>query len=76
MAGLTPKSTPLKGPGGYTTNTPTKSGSAGQLKPMGGGKPMRVQSQSVSPFSGGKRGGDDSITHRYLKNVKRTVVSS
>lgn len=75
MSGLTPKSTPLKGPGGYTTNTPTKSGSAGQLKPMGGGKPMRVQSQSVSPFSGGKKGSNPD-TQALLKNVPRTVISS
>ena len=36
MALTVPKTT-LKGGGGYTTTTPTKKGSAGILKPMGGG---------------------------------------
>lgn len=56
MAGLTPKSTPLKGPGGYTTTVPTLKGGAGVLKPMVGSRATPVHRSAVSPFSGGSRG--------------------
>jgi hypothetical protein len=72
-AHMTPKSTKLSGPGGYTTTTPTLKGGAGDLKPMGGGKPMKVGNAAASPFSGGKKGSNKD-TQALLKNVKRTVI--
>lgn len=69
---MTPKSTKLSGPGGYTTNTATKKGGAGQLKPMGGGKPNKVGNAAASPFSGGKKGSNKD-TQALLKNVDRQV---
>jgi hypothetical protein len=56
MTGLTVKSTPLSGPGGYTTSTPTLKGGAGELKPMGGGTKLTPHRHAVSPFSGGRSG--------------------
>jgi hypothetical protein len=56
MSGLTPKSTALKGPGGYTTTTPTLKGGAGALKPLTGSRATPVHHNAVSPFSGGRRG--------------------
>lgn len=54
--GLTPIGTTLKGPGGYTTNTPTLKGSAGKLKPMVGARKTPVHHNAATPFSGGRRG--------------------
>ena len=56
MSGLTPISTKLSGPGGYTTTTPTLKGGAGELKPMGGGVSSKPKRNAVSPFSEGRRG--------------------
>ena len=73
MAGLTPKSTTLSGPGGYTTSTPTKKGGAGNLKPMGGGTASKVGKKAVTPFSG-RSGAPRADTQALLKNVPRTVI--
>lgn len=73
MAGLTPKSTTLSGPGGYTISTPTKAGGAGNLKPMGGGTASRVRRKAVTPFSG-QRGAPRADTQALLKNVPRKVI--
>ena len=72
MSGLTPKSTKLSGPGGYTTTTPTLKGGAGDLKPMGGGKADRVGTNAVTPFRG--KSGSNPDTQALLKNVPRTIV--
>lgn len=71
MSGLTVPETKLKGPGGYTTNTPTLKPGAGNLKPFGGGTPDRVQANAATPFKG-KRGSNKD-TDRMLKNVPRVV---
>ena len=72
MAGLTVKSTPLSGPGGYTTTTPTLKGGAGALKPMGGGTANKVGYKKVTPFRG--KSGSNPDTQALLKNVPRKVV--
>lgn len=74
MSGLTVKQTPLKGPGSYTTTTPTKAGGAGELKPFGAGTANNrsITIQTKSPYFGGKRG-SDAATSRLLKNKPRTI---
>ena len=76
MAGLTVKQTPLKGAGGYTTNTPTLSPGAGELKVFGAGTAhVRKAGTEVQnrTFQGGKRG-SDSYTTAALKRVRRVIV--
>ncbi len=73
---LTPKSTPLKGAGGYTTTTPTKKGGAGVLKPFGAGRQsVRNAGTPVNNriFQGGKRG-VNAATSAQLKNKPRVIV--
>jgi hypothetical protein len=74
---LTVKSTKLKGPGGYTTTTPTLSPGAGHVKPMGGGVATKrpASHQVQSPYAGG-RSGSNADTEALLKNTPRTVVSN
>jgi hypothetical protein len=50
----------------------TKSGSAGTLKPMGGGTANKVSSRAATPFRG-KRGSNKD-TQALLKNVPRTLL--
>jgi|tagenome__1003787_1003787.scaffolds.fasta_scaffold20626124_2 hypothetical protein len=75
---LTVKATPLHGPGGYTTNTPTLKGGAGQLKVFGGGTPnvRKTGTLNASPTfeSKGAKRGHDSYTTAALKNIPRTIV--
>ena len=75
MSGLTVKETPLKGPGGYTTTTPTLSGGAGELKPMAGGvQSKRPSSHEVqSPYHRGSSGSRPD-TEALLHNTPRTIV--
>ena len=76
---LTVKTTPLKGAGGYTTTTPTLKGSAGALKPMGGGQQSHrkagteVVNQTYGHGKGGRKG-EDKHTTAFLKNQARTIV--
>ena len=72
MSGLTVKQTPLLSPGGYSPTVKTLSGGAGELKPMGGGTPDRIQAKSVTPFRG--KSGSNPDTQALLKNVPRTIV--
>jgi hypothetical protein len=77
MAGLTVKQTPLKGPGGYTTTTPTLSPGAGELKVFGAGIPdVRKAGTEVQSrlFQRGHRHGSDPYTSAALKRVPRTIV--
>jgi hypothetical protein len=72
---LTVKQTPLKGPGGYTTTTPTLAGGAGELKVFAGGVATKRPSshQVKSPYYRG-RSGSNPDTEALLKNTSRTIV--
>jgi hypothetical protein len=73
---LTVKQTPLKGPGGYTTNTPTLTPGAGRLKPFAAGTSSRRPSshEMPSPYFRGRRGAPRADTVSLLKNTPRTLL--